>query len=291
MNYKNLEIKSSRDNTIAGKTLFAMNLALYFASQGLHCLYVSLADQNQRDMVIRASAIVNNNRFADGYANLREAYESVVRVTGSNLDISINAAGTVTADDIVQKVLASSSSPNPIRCVFVDYDACLKMDNGKNSDSMYNNFGDAYNEFTKLSMAGVLVFICSQPKVGSWQAGQNGGIISLGDLSDSSRKAHIADAVLTISRISGEDTPHNIFLIKLVKARRGKTIRGFFYRSQARFIEIPKGLAEQLRMDTGDQEYTNQQIMAMAERYKQQEQNIQQSIKQEQKQRHDNPFS
>ncbi len=286
MNYKNLEIKSFRDNKIAGKTLFAMNLALYLASQGLHCLYVSLADQNQRDMVIRASAIINGGPFAAGYANLREAYESVVKVTGSNLDISINSAGTVTATDIVERVLRDN-----VKCVFIDYDACLKMDSGKNSDSMYNNFGDAYNELTKLSMAGVLVFICSQPKVGSWQAGQNGGIISLGDLSDSSRKAHIADVVLTISRISGEDTPHNIFLIKLVKARRGKTIRGFFYRSQARFIEIPRGLAEQLRMDTGDQEYTDQQILAMAERYKQQEQNIQQSIKQEQKQRHDNPFS
>ena len=285
MNYKNLEIKSFRDNNIAGKTLFAMNLALYLSSQGLHCLYVSLADQNQKDMIIRASAIINGTRFYDAYANIKEAYESVVKVTGSNLDISINSAGTVTADEIVEKVLKDN-----IQCVFVDYDACLRMDSGKNSDSMYNNFGDAYNTFTKLSMAGRLVFICSQPKVGSWQSGQNGGIISLGDLSDSSRKAHVADVVLTISKVSGEETPHNIFLIKLVKARRGKNTQGYFYRNQARFIEIPKGLAEQLKMETEDREYTDQQILAMAERYKQQERTIQQSIKQEQK-RYDNPFS
>ena len=44
-------------------------------------------------------------------------------------------------------------------------------------------------------------------------------------------------------------------------------------------------------METEDREYTDQQIQAMAERYKQSEQVVNQAIKQEQKQRQDNPFS
>ena len=40
MNLQNLKIKSFRDNTIAGKTLFSMNLALWFASIGKKTLYV-----------------------------------------------------------------------------------------------------------------------------------------------------------------------------------------------------------------------------------------------------------
>lgn len=268
----------------SGKTLFSMNLALWFASIGKKTLYVSLADQSLRDFIIRMSAIAFGISFSDAYKNIQEAYNNLVKITGSNLDISINSAGTVSAEEIVEKGMNYD-------IIMVDYDGCLRIDsNGRNSDSMYNSYGDAYNSFTKLSIAGKLVFVCSQPKVGSWQSGQNGGIISLGDLSDSSRKAHVSDAVLTISRISGEETPHNIFLIKLVKARRGKNIQGFFYRNQARFIEIPRGLAEQLKMETEEHEYTDQQILAMAERYKQQERNVQQSIKQEQK-RYDNPFT
>jgi hypothetical protein len=174
--------------------------------------------------------------------------------------------------------------------VFVDYDGVLKTGDGKSADeSMYNAFGDVYNKLTALSVNGKkLVFICSQLKVTS---NQGGNLISLSDLAESSKKSQIVDAVLGISKISGPECPHQIFDIRFTKCRRGRVgTHGTFIRNQARFIEIPRGLAEQLKMETEDREYTDQQIQAMAERYKQSEQVVNQAIKQEQK-RHDNPFS
>ena len=269
----------------SGKTLFAMNLALWFASIGKKTLYTSLADMNLRDFVTRLGSIAFNCSFAESFQNTKEIYENLTKITGSNLEISINSAGTVTADQIVEKAMNEN-----FEIVFVDYDGVLKTGDGKTTDdSMYNAFGDAYNKLTALSVNGKkLVFICSQLKVSS---NQGGSIISLSDLAESSKKGQIVDAVLGISKISGPECPHQLFDIRFTKCRRGRVgTHGTFIRNQARFIEIPRGLAEQLKMETEDREYTDQQIQAMAERYKQSEQVVNQAIKQEQK-RHDNPFS
>jgi archaellum biogenesis ATPase FlaH len=269
----------------SGKTLFAMNLALWFASIGKKTLYTSLADMNLRDFVTRLGSIAFNCSFAESFQNTKEIYENLTKITGSNLEISINSAGTVTADQIVEKAMNDNFD-----VVFVDYDGVLKTGDGKSADeSMYNAFGDAYNKLTALSVNGKkLVFICSQLKVTS---NQGGNLISLSDLAESSKKGQIVDAVIAMSKISGPDCPHQLFDIRFTKCRRGRVgTHGTFIRNQARFIEIPRGLAEQLKMETEDREYTDQQIQAMAERYKQSEQVVNQAIKQEQK-RHDNPFS
>lgn len=269
----------------SGKTLFSMNLALWFASIGKKTLYVSLADQSWKDFIIRMGSIAFGITFAEAYSNIQDVYNNLTKITGSNLEVSINSAGTVTADQIVEK-----ATNDGFEVIFVDYDGVLKTGDGKSADdSMYNAFGDAYNKLTALSIAGKLVFICSQLKVTS---NQGGSLISLSDLAESSKKGQIVDAVIAMSKVSGPECPHQIFDIRFTKARRGRVgTHGTFIRNQARFIEIPRGLADQLKMETEDREYTDQQIQAMAERYKQSEQVVNQAIKQEQKQRQDNPFS
>lgn len=273
----------------SGKTLFSMNLALWFASIGRKTLYVSLADQTWKDFIVRLGSIAFGITFSESYRNIKEVYENLIKITKSNLEVSVNTAGTVTVDQIVDKVMNENFD-----IVFIDYDGVLGFDSSGRSaedSSMYSAFGDVYNKLTKLSVNGKLVFICSQPKVTSWNSGQNGGLISLSDLAESSKKGQIVDAVITISKISGPECPHQIFDIRFAKARRGKVgTHGCFIRNQARFIEIPRGLAEQLKSETEERTYTDQQIQAMSERYKQQEQHIQQSLKQEQQKR-ENPFA
>ena len=275
-----------------------MNLALWFASIGKKVLYVSLADQNWKDFVVRLGSIAFGISFSEAYSNIKEVYDNLVKITGSNLEVSVNTAGTVTVDQIIDHTIETGAE-----ILMIDYDGCLGLDNTGRAfdDSMYNAFGDVYNKLTKLTVGnetGVgngpqrLVFVLSQPKVSSWGNSTSTNLISLGDLAESSKKAQIIDGCINISRVSPYSCPHQLYDIRLTKARRGKVgTHATYYRNQARFIEIPQGLAEQLKMETEEHEYTDQQILAMAERYKQQEQNIQQSIKQEQKQRHDNPFT
>jgi len=283
MNYKNLKIKSFRDNIIAGKTLFCMNLALWFASIGKKTLYVSLADQSIRDCLVRLGSIAFGITFKESNENIQEVYNNLVKITGSNLDISINSAGTISVDQVINLTMTGG-----YKCLFLDYDGVLKVEGKSADENSYNAFGDIYNALTVLPRNNILTVVATQPKVSSYS---QGGIITMADLSESSKKCQVADCIVTISRISSNDSSLALFDARFVKNRRGSLTKTTLIRNQARFIEIPRGLAEQLKMETEEVSYTDQQIQAMAERFKQQEQNIKQAIKQEQKQRHDNPFT
>lgn len=163
-----------------GKTLFAMNLACWMASHGEKVLYVSLADMNMKDFIVRMGAIAFGIPFAEVYKNLGNVYDNLKKMVGNNLEVSVNAAGTVSAEDIVEKTISGNYSV----CI-IDYDSQVK--GATEGDSMYNTFGDIYNTFTKLSLAGKLCIIASQPKVFAYDK-----MIGLADIGESSRKQQVS---------------------------------------------------------------------------------------------------
>ena len=67
--------------------------------------------------------------------------------------------------------------------------------------------------------------------------------------------------------------------MQLPKARRGRVgARAYFIRIEARFIEIPKGLFEQLKTVTEERNYTESEIQDMIHRYNMQYQHVQQGL-------------
>lgn len=253
-----------------GKSLVAMDLAYWMASHGEHVLYVCLGDMNWLDFITRISSIAFGVTFADAEKNLMRMYHSLCQVLGNNLEISVNPAGVVTADEIVDKAEEGNFS-----VVIVDHDGNIA--GATETDSMYNMYGEVYNKFTKLSLAGKLVICCSQAKVGSW-----GNIIGLESLSDSSRKTHNADWQMSISNVN-PDCPNHLYVATLPKARRGNVgSKAYLIRIQGRFKEIPKGLYEQLKMETEPKNYTEADIDAMIHNYNMQFNRINQGIQQQQ---------
>ena len=251
-----------------GKSLVAMDLAYWMAAHGEHVLYVCLGDMSWLDFVTRISSIAFGVTFAEAEKNLMTMYNSLCQLLGSNLEISVNPAGVVTADDIVEKAEEGNFS-----VVIVDHDGNIA--GATETDSMYNMYGDVYNKFTKLSLGGKLVICCSQAKVGSW-----GNIIGLESLSDSSRKTHNADWQMSISNVN-PDCPNHLYVATLPKARRANVgSKAYLIRIQGRFKEIPKGLYDQLRMDTEPKNYTEGEIDAMIHNFNMQVNHVQQQIQQ-----------
>lgn len=67
--------------------------------------------------------------------------------------------------------------------------------------------------------------------------------------------------------------------MQLPKARRGRVgARAYFIRIEGRFIEIPKGLFEQLKTVTEEKDYTETEIQDMIHRYNMQYQHVQQGL-------------
>ena len=239
-----------------GKSLEAMNLALWMASQGEKVLFVCLGDNNMKDFIVRMGSIALGITFAEAYQNLNYVYMSLRNMVGDNLEVSINPAGVVSADDIVEKAKSNNYS-----VIFIDYDSNIK--GACDGDSMYLSMGNIYNKFTELTLDGKLVFICSQPKNGVWKS-----FIRLSDIGESSRKQHACDFCITISDLL-EDNPNHIYYMSLVKARRGEVGSGaYMIRIQGRFIEIPKLVYDNIANVDGKMDYTEATINQMVEDYK-----------------------
>ena len=239
-----------------GKSLLAMDLALWMAISGEKVIYYCLGDMNMRDFIIRMGSIAFGRPFAEIYGNLEYVYNSLVKMVGNNLEISINQAGVVTAEEMVDMALSGKFT-----VAIVDYDGNIA--GASEGDSMYHTFGNIYNTLTKLNLEGLLTLVCAQPKVGSWNRQ-----IELEDIGESSRKQHAADFVITLSNVN-PDCPNHLYTLKLPKARRGKVgSKAYVIRIEGRFIEIPKGIYDQLRMITEEKNYTEQEINEMVQRFK-----------------------
>lgn len=252
-----------------GKSLEAMNLALWMAAKGEKVLYACLGDMQMKDFLIRMGSIAFGLTFAQSHSNLQAVYDNLVNLVKDRLEISINPAGVVTADEIVEKVLNEGFT-----VAIIDYDGNLA--GVSEGESMYNTYGDVYNTFTKLNLAGVLTIMCAQPKIYSWNQ-----MINMSDIGESSKKQHAADWIWTISN-PNPDCPNHLYVMSLVKARRGNVgAKAYCIRVNARFIEIPRGLYENLRLETEEKDYTEQDIKQMIDAYNNQIQHIEKSIQKE----------
>ena len=239
-----------------GKSLEAMNLALWMASQGERVLFIGLGDNNMKDIIVRMGSIGLGIPFAEAYQNLNTVYNGLKGMVGNNLEISINPAGVVSADDIVEKAKSDNYT-----VIFIDYDSNIK--GACEGDSMYLSMGNVYNKFTELTLDGKLVFICSQPKNGVWKS-----FIKLSDIGESSRKQHACDFCITISDLI-ENNPNHLYYMSLVKARRGEVGSGaYMIRIQGRFIEIPKAIYDNIAAVNEKMNYTEAMIDQMLSDYR-----------------------
>lgn len=256
-----------------GKSLFAMNLALYFATNGVKVLYVTLGDLSERDWIVRFGAIYLGCSFASAYENMESVYYGLQKLLKDNLEISINPSSKVTAQEIVDYSLSRD-----FEVIFVDYDANHKGASDGTEDSgssMYSTLGAIYSEYTKLSLAGRLVFMCSQPKISAWHT-----LIGLSDIGESKRKQETADFIITISD-TARDCPNHLYTAYIPKARRGRVgTKKYLIRVEGRFLEIPKGVYDQLSQETEEIEYTSQDIMRMVNEFEKQRAMITQQVQQ-----------
>lgn len=256
-----------------GKSLFAMNLALYFASCGVKVLYVTLGDLIERDWIVRLGAIYTADTFANVYNNMENVFYNLKKVTGDNLEISINPSGKITSSEIVDYAMERD-----YQIIFVDYDANhagVSDGTESNSTSMYSSLGQVYADYTRLTMNGRLVFLMAQPKQVYWN-----GLIGLDGIGESKRKQETADFIITLSR-TAPDCPNPIFTAFVPKARRGRVgTKKYLIRIEANFYEIPRGVYEQLAQIKEEVRYTPQDIERMVMEYNKQQSGINQKVKQ-----------
>lgn len=239
-----------------GKSLWLMSEALFMSCSGYKTLYVGLGDNKMKDFVIRMGAIFTGESFADVHKNLGPIYKLLFDATRRNLEISINKANGVSAEEIVEYALAKDFD-----VIVVDYDGNLK--GVEDGDKMYSTYGIVYATLNELVLAGKLLFIASQPKINAW----GNSVIEMQDIGESSRKQHSADFILGIGREVGN--PNHLHTFKISKSRRGETdVIAYTIRlNNGRFKELPKDLYDSLKEVREKKTYTEKDIDMMIDQF------------------------
>lgn len=240
-----------------GKSLWMMSEALYMASSGHKVLYLALGDLTMKDFIVRMGAMASGYTFADTYQNINQVYTCLRQMLNGNLEISINPAGKVSAEEIVDYV---KSHPE-FEVVVVDYDSNIK--GASEGDSMYNSIGTIYEKLYEIASMGKLLFIGSQPKVSSW----GNPVLEMQDVGESSRKQHTADIIIGLGR--EVECPNHLHTFKISKSRRGEEgVKDYTIRlNNGRFMSIPKGVYDQLKQEREKRVYTEAEIDVMVNNF------------------------
>jgi hypothetical protein len=240
-----------------GKSLWMMSEALYMASCGHKTLYLALGDLTLRDFIVRMGAMASGYTFSDSYRSLNQIYTGLKTMLNGNLELSLNPAGKVSADDIVDFVKARPE----LEVVVVDYDSNIK--GASDGDNMYNSFGAIYEKLYEIASLGKLLFVGSQPKISAW----GNSVIEMQDVGESARKQHTADIIIGLGR--EVDCPNHLHTFKISKSRRGEEgVKDYTIRlNNGRFISIPKGLYDNLKQERDKKEYTEAEIRVMINQF------------------------
>lgn len=216
-----------------GKSILAMHQASIAANAGKRVFYSAFGDLRPSDFLVRIAAMITEKPLREVYLELDDNIERAKNYLKGNLDISCSPSQKVTAKEYVNYCLDRKDDYD----VFVlDYDANLATD----ADSMYEAGGKLYDYLTELTSLGKLVFVLSQPKIQTWKQ----EVLDLDSLNESSRKQHILDMVITISRARGAN---HVGMMSVVKNRRGSLdSKPVIMSSCGKFVELSQEKYQQL---------------------------------------------
>lgn len=184
-----------------GKTLTLINQGVSATQDGFINLHVFLGDLNAYDATCRylanyakkpLNAIVNMTeeeqiRLIDELANEENA------PIKNNWVIPI-ASGYIGVEQLIAEIIKMQLNNNVhFDQIIIDYDSNIKP----SSDSMYDSAGDIYDKLRAFAEKNSSVMlVASQPKITFF----NQEVLTLEAASESSRKQHIIDCMLTIGR-------------------------------------------------------------------------------------------
>lgn len=249
-----------------GKSLFLANIACCVASQGAKVHLLILGDLSQKDLVIRMSSILSGNSFETSASNISESLKILQNHFGTNISMTVLPSGKLKPEEYLEFI-----SDKQFDVLIVDYDSNFL--NEQVTENMYLAGGTLYDGLTTLSKNKV-VLVASQPKIYSWSQ----EVIGLGDLSESSRKAHIIDALFAISKCP--DSNQSCGIINIAKNRRGRDNIKFPYvrLNNGRFKLIPKGVYEYIKNVQEYHDWLDSEIDQYILSYTQHESTIQKQV-------------
>lgn len=216
-----------------GKSLFLMSEATNFIKQGKRVHYLVLGDLQEDDIMVRAMCQMMHKSKREIESDILGNMEKY-RDKFENLNITIQPANAVTSEWYVEAIM---SRIDEFDIFMVDYDSNFQGAGG-DDESMYSKGGLIYDNMTKISNKGKLVFIASQIKT-SYASSE---LIPMEALAESGRKYQVADLVVTLGKKDDKNSSFSRIpcgTINIAKSRRGNNGRCYWLRTNEGLFYVP----------------------------------------------------
>lgn len=200
-----------------GKSTLLVNIGSYAILEGKDVVHIFVGDNTEADGVLRYCArltgvpmsqiMLNSDKYLESWQYLKENYKL------GNLLLGAYPIGSPSIADlrsfITKNMVRKGIRPS---VVIVDYiDNCRRNTNLNSYDALGDLYTEMKNMCEELQLVG---WTASQPRVSEWDIATPG----LASLSESSKKQHILDGLLTMNK-SGEGS----YVIDVPKMRRGRS--------------------------------------------------------------------
>lgn len=192
-----------------GKSLFIQGEAVYFMEQRKKVYLQIMGDLNELDIITRMMCMHLKIHRKTIESNIAYYWEKCKEFFMEFLTLVVVPSGEVSAKASVDYIIKKIKDT---KIYFFDYDSNFRKDSALSS---YDIGGETYDQFTRLTNLGNLVFVASQPKISYY----GDEVLPMESVGESSRKQHICDVIVTIGRNWDAKTP--IGKINIAKNRRG----------------------------------------------------------------------
>lgn len=234
-----------------GKTLTLVNQGIKATEDGFTNIHIFLGDLNAYDASCRYLANYSQRPLRD-IVNMTEdeQIELMTELANEpNAPIKNNwvipvASGYIGVEQLIAEIIKMQMTHNVhFDQIIIDYDSNIKP----SSDNMYDSAGDIYDKLRAFAEKNSSVMlVASQPKIQFY----NQEILTLEAASESSRKQHIIDLMLTIGRPGKIQAPvATIFIPKNRNGIANKKVHVYIDGGKQTVYEISENEYERIKRE------------------------------------------
>lgn len=210
-----------------GKSTFLAREAIAAAQNGHKVYMIVLGDLNPLDMLARCVCIYLRISMDAFMRNPEKFHEDPrVRRLFENIQVRCVGAYELTIDEIYRDATSRKKSFD-YDMILIDYDGNVKS----KESTLYQEGGIIYGKMDQIAKhTGAVLITACQPKQEFWES----GILTLKSAGESSKKQHVADLIVTLSR----PTFVPVGTLHIPKARRGRSGQSHYVAYAGQYCRI-----------------------------------------------------
>lgn len=229
-----------------GKTSYLVNEGAYAALQGFNTLHVFLGDMIQYDGFVRYISCISGelqdniiDMSAEEQQELVEKVNEDFNDTLRRISVLSYGSGEIAVDQLIENI---NKEQERLGVVFDDIIIDYADNFLKDNTALYSEGGYIYDRLALYGRVNhSVIMVASQPKIQYWRD----EVIPLEGASESSKKQHIVDLLMTFNLVNRNAKIGTFFVPKVRRGISGKLIRVKTEWERCRIVEI------------SEQDYTN----------------------------------